>query len=78
MKAGLLRLKTVWPMPTERFAALAARAGRIIIPEMNYGQLRGEVERFTAGKPVIGVNRADGEVITPESILKVMEEGEEK
>jgi hypothetical protein len=42
---------------------------------MNYGQLRGEVERYTAGKRVIGVNRADGEVITPESILKAMEEG---
>jgi len=75
MKAGLLRLKTVWPMPTERFAALAAQAERIIVPEMNYGQLRGEVERYTAGKRVIGVNRADGEVITPESILKAMEEG---
>ena len=64
-------------MPTERFASLAVQAKRLIVPEMNYGQLRGEVERFTGGKRVIGINRADGEVITPESILKVMEEGEE-
>lgn len=75
IKAGLMRLKTVWPMPTERFETLAAQAKTLIVPEMNFGQLRGEVQRFTGGKKVIGVNRADGEVITPESILRAVEGG---
>lgn len=70
-KVGMLRLKTVWPMPVEKFRELGAKAENIVVPEMNCGQLRGEVERYTR-KEAIGVNRADGEVIEPEHILSVL------
>ena len=68
VKAGLLRLKTVWPMPAERIRELGARAKKVVVPEMNFGQLRGEVERYIHGKDIVGVNRADGEVIDPADI----------
>lgn len=70
-KVGMLRLKTVWPMPVEKFRELGARVEKIVVPEMNCGQLRGEVERYMC-KEAIGVNRADGEVIEPEHILEVL------
>jgi 2-oxoglutarate ferredoxin oxidoreductase subunit alpha len=65
-KIGLLRLKTLWPFPEERIRALGAR--KIIVPELNRGQLVREVERV-ARVDVIPVNRVDGEVVRPEEIL---------
>jgi 2-oxoglutarate ferredoxin oxidoreductase subunit alpha len=49
---------------------LAGRVTRLIVPEMNLGQIRYEVERLSAGRALVeGVHRADGLPITPEQIL---------
>ena len=73
--AGLFQPKTIWPFPDEQVAEIAARVDRIIVPEMNMGQLVGEVERAARGKcEVIGHSRVDGEPITPEEILARLEE----
>jgi 2-oxoglutarate ferredoxin oxidoreductase subunit alpha len=58
-------------MPVEKFRELGARVEKIVVPEMNCGQLRGEVERYMR-KEAIGVNRADGEVYRTEHILEVL------
>ena len=39
IKAGMLRLKTMWPFPDALVAEAASHAKRIIVPEMNLGQL---------------------------------------
>ena len=73
--AGLFQPKTIWPFPDEQVAEIAARVDRIIVPEMNMGQLVGEVERAARGKcEVVGHSRVDGEPITPEEILAVLSE----
>ncbi len=69
VNAGMLRLKTVWPFPEERIKALKAK--KVVVPELNLGQLVREVERFTKAD-VIPVNRVDGEVMRPEDILEVV------
>jgi 2-oxoglutarate ferredoxin oxidoreductase subunit alpha len=70
LKAGWLKLLTVWPFPEARVRALAARTPRIVVPEMNLGQIRLEVERLAGGRAQVqGVHRADGLAITPEQIL---------
>ena len=70
MKAGWLKPLTLWPFPEARVRALAARVPRIVVAEMNLGQIRLEVERLAAGRArVQGVHRADGLAITPEQIL---------
>jgi len=70
LKAGWLKLLTVWPFPEARVRALAAKVPRIVVPEMNLGQIRLEVERLAAGRAAVqGVHRADGLAITPEQIL---------
>ncbi|MFA5795018.1 MAG: 2-oxoacid:acceptor oxidoreductase subunit alpha [Candidatus Brocadiia bacterium] len=71
IKAGLLRLRTLWPMPEKRFAAIASRVKRIIVPELNQGQLIREVQRFT-GIPTIPMNKTSGEVITANEIFEVI------
>ena len=44
----------------------AGRGRTVIVPELNLGQYRREVERVAAGRRVIGINRIDGELIAPE------------
>lgn len=70
IKAGLIRPSTLWPFPYEQVAEVARQVDRIIVAEMNMGQLIGEVERGSAGQTeVIGYLRADGEMITPVQLL---------
>ncbi len=69
INVGLLRLKTLWPFPEEKIKALDAR--RLIVPELNRGQLVREVERFTKAE-VVAVNRVDGEVMGPGEILEAI------
>lgn len=73
IKVGLLRLKTIWPFPEKEVTRLSRRVDRIVVPEMNRGQLRREVERAARGRAlVVGVNRVDGEMITPSQIYEAI------
>ncbi len=75
IKAGLLRLVTVWPFPEEIIRRLAARMKCLITVELNLGQIHLEVQRSAAGlAPALLVGHAGGSVITPTDILKKMKE----
>jgi 2-oxoglutarate ferredoxin oxidoreductase subunit alpha len=69
LKIGMLRLKTLWPFPEEAVTALGRRVKKLIIPEMNLGQVAGEVKKFCSCE-VISVNQTDGEVIRPETVIE--------
>ena len=43
---GLLRLKTIWPLPEEQILDVAQRARSILVVEMNMGQLVREIQRL--------------------------------
>lgn len=73
-RVGLLKLKTLWPFPEEIVADAAARIHRVVVPELNLGQLVLEVERVVGRHKVHRVNRATGELIEPWEILKAIEE----
>ena len=74
-KAGLLRLKTVWPFPGELVARAAARARAVVVPEMNLGQLALEVERSLRGAaPVRALGKVNGELFRPEEIYAAIME----
>ena len=72
VRVGYVRLKTIWPFPEEAVSRLAEGANRIIVPEMNLGQISGEVERI-AGRKVVKLDKiGGGELITPEEILEMV------
>lgn len=74
-KVDFLRAITLWPFPSHIVSGMADKLDTIIVPEMNLGQMIEEVERSAGGKAeVIGVNRADGDPITPEQILDKIKE----
>jgi 2-oxoglutarate ferredoxin oxidoreductase subunit alpha len=71
VKAGLLRLITIWPFPDRLVRKLAKQVEKIIVPEMNMGQLVLEVERAAHGfAEVESLPLATSEPIPPEMILK--------
>ncbi|MCL1593200.1 MAG: 2-oxoacid:acceptor oxidoreductase subunit alpha [Actinomycetia bacterium] len=71
IKVGLIRPVTLWPFPAREVAAVASRVDTILVAEMNLGQLIGEVERAVAGNAeVLGYLKADGEPITPTTLLE--------
>ncbi len=71
LRCGLLRLISIWPFPEERIRRLLAdgKVRRFIVPEVNLGQLRRELERLTT-LPIARLNHAGGRMATPEEILQ--------
>ena len=75
IRAGLLRLITVWPFAEERIMELAQRVRAFVVPELNYGQIVLEVERCAAGRATtLLVPHMGGSVHLPETILKAIKE----
>jgi len=76
IKAGYIRLKTIWPLPEKAIKRLAKTAETLIVPEMNLKQLFYEVERAAnCSAEVVALNKiGGGELITPEELYaKVLE-----
>jgi 2-oxoglutarate ferredoxin oxidoreductase subunit alpha len=75
IKAGLLRLITVWPFADDRIRELASAVKAFLVPEINYGQMVREVERCVAGKAKVRlISHMGGGVHLPETILEAIRE----
>jgi len=69
---GLLRLKTLWPFPEAAVERAAENVQRVLVPEMNLGQIALEVERIVGRSKVLRIGRADGQIVVPDEILDAM------
>jgi 2-oxoglutarate ferredoxin oxidoreductase subunit alpha len=71
-----LIIQSLWPLPENALRDALHGATRVIVPELNFGQYRQEIERVALSidpRPeVIGVNRVDGELITPQEIEELV------
>jgi 2-oxoglutarate ferredoxin oxidoreductase subunit alpha len=72
VKAGFLRLKTLWPFPEKVVATLAGHAKRIIVAEMNLGQVALEVERVAGRERVQRLGKVNGELFHPEEVYRAI------
>lgn len=74
IKAGMLRMITVWPFCEEKIFKLAKKAKALIVPEINMGQIVREVERCAHGcSRVISIPKL-AEIHTPQEILQIIKE----
>ncbi|MBN2012561.1 2-oxoacid:acceptor oxidoreductase subunit alpha [candidate division KSB1 bacterium] len=65
----------LWPFPEKQVSSLAERVSKIIVPEMNLGQMAHEVEWAARGRAdIVKINRIDGEPIKPDDIVKAIVE----
>jgi 2-oxoglutarate ferredoxin oxidoreductase subunit alpha len=74
-KVGVLRLGTLWPFPDQRVVEASKNKNLILVPEMNLGQIIGEVERVTrkSGVTVKSLNRNDGQSISPGAMFEAID-----
>ena len=76
IKAGLLKMRIVWPFPDEEIAQIAAKARRIVVPEMNIGKIVREVDRAAHRRcEVVALPKLGGALHTPGEILSTIEGG---
>ena len=75
IRAGMLRLITVWPFPQERIREIAKQVKAFVVPEINYGQIALEVERCAGSMAkTILVPHMGGTVHNPETILDAIKQ----
>ncbi|MGD8395704.1 MAG: 2-oxoacid:acceptor oxidoreductase subunit alpha, partial [Candidatus Eiseniibacteriota bacterium] len=73
-----LRLVTVFPFPERLVRELASRVDRLIVPEMNLGQICHVVREAADGAArVERVSKIGGEIIEPAEIVRAVLEGGE-
>lgn len=73
IKAGLLKLITVWPFPEEEIRKLARRVKGFVTVEINLGQIHLEVVRSAEGRvPAFLVGHPGGAIIPPEKVLETL------
>jgi 2-oxoglutarate/2-oxoacid ferredoxin oxidoreductase subunit alpha len=74
IKIGLLRLKMIWPFPIKEINKLACKVEKIIVPEMNLGQIVHPVREYSEGKcKVISAPKIGGQLHTPDELLRYLE-----
>ncbi len=75
-RAGMLRPQIVWPFPKLPVENMLERVSHVLVPEMNVGQLRKEVERLSNGVKgkVQGLNVLDPTFISAEQIADKVRE----
>jgi 2-oxoglutarate ferredoxin oxidoreductase subunit alpha len=75
IKAGLIKLKILWPFMRQTIATVMENTPKLLVPEMNMGQISREVKRVNRGNcEVFALNKYDGTLITPREILHRLEE----
>jgi 2-oxoglutarate ferredoxin oxidoreductase subunit alpha len=70
-KISALTLLSLWPLSESALRQAIMSVRRVIVAELNDGQLRREIERLACeDAEVVGLHRLDGELITPQQILE--------
>jgi 2-oxoglutarate ferredoxin oxidoreductase subunit alpha len=70
VKVGLLNINSLWPVPEASIKKAAKTARVVIVAELNLGLYKREIERILCDKKVVGLNRMDTHLITPEEIIR--------
>jgi 2-oxoglutarate ferredoxin oxidoreductase subunit alpha len=74
LKAGLLRLITIWPFDDQLISRVAGAVRGFLVPEMNLGQVDGLVRSAAGGAPVRSLTQVNGSTISPAAILAALGE----
>jgi len=69
-KVSALTITSLWPVPSEEIRHALSGVKRVAVVEMNLGLYRREIECLASeDQEVIGINRLDGNLVTPDEIL---------
>ncbi len=68
VRAGLLELLTLWPVPDALVSSVAHQADAVVVPELNLGQVAMLVRARAAGTPTFQLGRINGTLLRPDEI----------
>lgn len=71
ISAAMLRLITLWPFADQEVIKVCANAKAVVVPEMNLGQVVGEVRKCIDPGKVIQVNQVNAHMIAPGKIAAI-------
>ena len=75
LKVGFVRLITIWPFADKIIAEVAKKVRGILVAELNYGQIVGEVERAAKGNCEVKLcGKYDMTIFEPEEIESAIDE----
>jgi len=75
LKVGLLKLKVLWPFMRRTVTSILEKSAKVLVPELNVGQVSREVKRVNQTKcEVVTLNKVDGTPIKPAEIRQKLEE----
>ncbi|MEA2030159.1 MAG: 2-oxoacid:acceptor oxidoreductase subunit alpha [candidate division Zixibacteria bacterium] len=75
VKVGCIQLYTIWPFPDDDIRDICSRCKKVIVGELNMGQIVHEVRRvMPEDKEIHTIQRYDGEILTPIQMLEKIEE----
>jgi 2-oxoglutarate ferredoxin oxidoreductase subunit alpha len=75
IKAGMFRMKTVWPFPRQQIYDLSKKVNTIIVPEMSMGQIYHVVKEWAAKDCNIVLSpKIGGEMHLPMELFTILEE----
>ena len=79
IKAGMIRPLTVWPFPKKPMLAAADKVKAFVSVELNMGQMKEDIElAIRCKKPVEICRRTGGMIPTPDEVLAVIKNANEK
>jgi 2-oxoglutarate ferredoxin oxidoreductase subunit alpha len=67
-----LVVQSIWPVPEAAIGDALLGIERVVVPELNLGQYRREIERLAGGREVVGIGRVDGELVSPDEIAEAI------
>jgi 2-oxoglutarate ferredoxin oxidoreductase subunit alpha len=70
IKAGLLKLRNIWPVPAKAMTYAARNSRKILVPEMNIGRYFHVVKEVLGSAEVISVPKNQGRIHSPDEILQ--------
>ena len=74
-KVGAVQLYTIWPFAYDQIKELCSRCKKVIVAELNMGQVVHEVKKVLCDDTELHtLQRYDGEILTPEQLLEKLEE----
>lgn len=65
-------VQSLWPLPEAGLKRVFEGTERIVVAELNPGLYLREIERIADGREVLGLNRIDGELISPVQFLEFL------
>ncbi len=75
VKVGLFRPISLWPFPEEALFELSKNMKDVLVTELNYGQIKYEVDRIVKNNcPVRFYGKANGEIISPDELTQKFKE----